>query len=742
MTPKNPDKKPPYAHSLPDCPEDRWQTLDEHLVACAKLAREFAAVFGSGPWGDSLGGNHDDGKARQAFQAYLKRSNGLLDAAYDGSDHSHSGVGACWAVAKFGKLGRILAYCIAGHHAGLPDWAGGVTPNGALQLRLETEKTVLDEPAVAEWLREQGVKWSDWKPAPPWKFKPGDVSFWIRMLFSCLVDADFLNTEAFMSPEKADVRGGHPPLADLAPVFFAKLDDKERAAPATEVNRIRAEIRAHCEEAAKLEPGLFSLTVPTGGGKTLSGTAFALRHALRHGLKRIIYVIPYTSIIEQTADVLRDFLGADNVVEHHSNLDPDKETQQSRLAAENWDAPVIVTTTVQFFESLYACRSSRCRKLHNMAESVVILDEAQLLPPHLLWPCAEALAQLVAHYRVSVVLSTATQPALATSGPLADAPVHEIIPDPQALYARLKRTDIVLPADLKQRASWEEIADELRQYPQALCVVNTRRDAKELARLVGEDAIYLSTLLCGEHRSRKIAAIKERLAAGAPVRVVSTQLVEAGVDIDFPVVYRAFAGLASIAQAAGRCNREGRSETPGKVMVFMPPKASPPGSLRKAEDAYIELLASDRPPLPDDPESYPRFFAAFYQAQNDDGKERFQKWLVRDYANFEFQFREAAADFKIIEDNTVPVIVLYGESRKWLDALRAAGPKRDIMRRLQRYTVNIFRNWLPSLLKWGLIEELPPAGSGLYAQTMPSLYDEAYGLDMEREALDPDDLMF
>ena len=731
-----------YAHSLPDQPEARWQTLDTHLEACARLARDFAAAFGSSPWGELLGENHDTGKVRNAFQNYLKHANGLLDAAYDASDHSHSGVGACWAVAKFGKFGRILAYCIAGHHAGLPDWTGGVTPNGALQLRLETEKGVLDEPAVAEWLREQAAKWSDWKPVPPWKFKPGDVSFWIRMLFSCLVDADLLNTEAFMSPEKADIRGNYPPLADLAPVFFAKLDDKERDAPATEVNCIRAEIRAHCEAAAKLSPGLFSLTVPTGGGKTLSGTAFALRHALEHGLKRIIYVIPYTSIIEQTADVLRDFLGTDNVVEHHSNLDPAKETQQSRLAAENWDAPVIVTTSVQFFESLYACRSSRCRKLHNIAESVVILDEAQLLPPHLLWPCTEALAQLIGHYRVSVVLATATQPALTTDGPLADVPVHEIIPDPQSLYARLKRTDIILPADLKQRAAWEDIAGELRRYPQALCVVNTRRDAKELARLVGDDTVYLSTLLCGEHRSRKIAAIKERLAAGAPVRVVSTQLVEAGVDIDFPVVYRAFSGLASIAQAAGRCNREGRGETPGKVVVFMPPKPSPPGSLRKAEDAYLELLASDRPPLPDDPESYPRFFKAFYQAQNDDGKTRFHDWLVKDYANLEFQFREAAAAFTIIEDNAVPVIVLYGESRKWIDALRAAGPKRDIMRRLQRYTVNIFKNWLPNLLNWGLIEELPPAGSGLYVQTMPSLYDEAYGLDMEREALDPDDLMF
>lgn len=732
-----------YAHSIKGQEPQNWEPLGRHLQEVAAMAAEFAAPFDSGKWAELLGALHDVGKAREAFQKYLLSVNGMTDSSYDAvAEHNHSGAGACWADAKFGKFGRILAYCIAGHHAGLPDWGGGVTPGGALQLRLEAEKKVLDESTVAAWLRGHEAKWADWEPVPPWKFKESEVSFWIRMLFSSLVDADFLCTERFMSPDQAGGRGGYPPLAELAATFFAKLDEKEQAAPATEVNRIRAKIRAHCEEAAQQPPGLFSLTVPTGGGKTLSGTAFALRHALKHGLKRIIYVIPYTSIIEQTADVLRDFLGADNVVEHHSNLDPDKETQQSRMAAENWDAPIVVTTTVQFFESLYACRSSRCRKLHNIAESVVILDEAQLLPPRLLWPCTEALAQLVAHYRVCVVLSTATQPALATSGPLADVPVREIIPDPQSLYARLKRTDIILPDDRNKRATWEEIASELRDYPQVLCVVNTRRDCKELARLAGEDTIYLSTLLCGEHRSRKIADIKARLAAGKPVRVVSTQLVEAGVDIDFPVVYRAFAGLPSIAQAAGRCNREGKSDAPGKVVVFMPPKASPPGELRKAEDAYIGLLASSNPPLPDDPASYPRFFAAFYQAQNDDGEDRFRNWLVQACRCFEFQFREAAAAFKIIEENTVPVIVRYGEIDKWINVLRKDGPRREIMRRLQRFTVNIYRSKLPHLLQSGLIEELPPAGSGLYVQTMPSLYGEVFGLELEREALSPGELIF
>jgi CRISPR-associated endonuclease/helicase Cas3 len=718
-----------YAHSLANSPQADWQTLSQHLSAVADRSAEFAKEFSSEEWARLIGMLHDLGKTRASFQHYLERCNDLTDSEYDGSDHSHSGAGAVWATQRFKSGGRIIAYCVAGHHAGLPDWIDGITPCGALRYRLNQEQAVLTEPSVAEWVSSNHPPLEC--PKPPWKFKESDVSFWIRMLYSCLVDADFLDTEAFMNQQKTELRSHYPTLPELEKYFFEQLDEKQRISKPTSVNQIRAEIRDACETAAKLPPGLFSLTVPTGGGKTLSSTAFALRHAIKHGLKRIIYVIPYTSIIEQTAEVLRSFFGADNVVEHHSNFDPDKETQQSRLASENWDAPIIVTTNVQFFESLYGCKSSRCRKLHNIAGSVVILDEAQLLPPRLLLPCVEAMRQLVSHYGVSMVLSTATQPALPGL-----ENVCEIIPPNMNLYARLKRTDIILPENRTVRQTWEEIALELQKQDQVLCVVNTRKDCRELHARMPEGTVHLSASLCGEHRSRVLAAIKAKLLARLPVRVISTQLVEAGVDIDFPVIYRAFTGLPSIAQAAGRCNREGLSAQPGRVVVFMPPKPAPKGELRKAEDTLSGLLQSELDV--ESPESYPRFFQAFYSTLNDSGT-AFEGWLTKDARDFQFQFREAAAAFRMIDDQaSAPVIVRYGGNDPLLRTLLAVGPKRDIMRRLQRFTVTVPRWTLNTLRENGFVEEPHP---GVYVQTLPSLYSDVFGLDIYRDAVAPEDLM-
>ena len=575
------------------------------------------------------------------------------------------------------------------------------------------------------------------------------------MMYSCLVDADFLDTEAFMDVETSALRNTGKTLANLAPTFFASLDEKQNSAEDTSINRIRAEIREACERAAESQPGLFSLTVPTGGGKTLAGTAFAFRHALRHGFKRIIYVIPYTSIIEQTADVLRGILGDENVLEHHSNFDPDKETRQSRLASENWDAPVIVTTAVQFFESLYACKSSRCRKLHNIAESVVILDEVQLLPTKLLLPCAEAIRQLSTHYRVSFVLSTATQLNIPGLDPVS---IREIAPASLDLYRRLKRVRIEFPQDRKARNSWDGIAAELCGEERVLCVVNTRRDCRALFDKMPKGTIHLSASMCGAHRSRVIAEIKRKLASGEPVRVISTQLVEAGVDIDFPVVYRAFTGLSSIAQSAGRCNREGRLAEPGRVIVFMPPEASPKGELLQAEYAMSDLL--DRPGgvNPDDAKSFPDYFLALHGRVQDIGTafERllgvpvpaeFRNGTVKDMAPpMQYQFREAAAAFRMIDDASASVIVRYEDSDKLIGSLRAIGPKRDTMRRLQRYTVSVPRRKLGELLDKGLVEELhvppkPELPSGIFVQTMPSAYSEVFGLDLFRDGLTAEDNM-
>lgn len=735
-----------YAHSN-SFDIDTWQTLEEHSHNVANLAAQFATPFHSRPHATLLGFYHDLGKARPSFQSYLRRCNSLQDDEMDYGEHSHSGAGACWLNSLPASLGKALAYCAAGHHAGLPDWSGGQTPNGALSIRLVEEQSTLAEANVQAWLATHNRDDFLSQLAPPFIFSRFDssLSFWLRMMFSCLVDADFLDTEAFMNPQQCALRVSGQKLDELANSFFTFLKEKQGNAPDTPVNRIRAEIREACENAADTPQGIFSLTVPTGGGKTLSGTAFAFKHALRNNLKRIIYVIPYTSIIEQTADVLRNILGAENVLEHHSNFDPEKETPQSRLASENWDAPVIVTTAVQFFESLYACKSSRCRKLHNIAESVVILDEVQLLPTSLLLPCAEAIHQLASHYKTTIVLSTATQLNLPGIDPQT---VHEIIPAVLKLYKRLKRTRIEFPTNRTERKSWEELANELSDYEQVLCVVNTRKDCRDLFERMPDGTLHLSALMCGEHRSRVIADIKARLARQEPVRLISTQLVEAGVDIDFPIVYRAFTGLASIAQSAGRCNREGLREI-SRVVVFMPPKESPRGELLQGEYALTDLLERPQGLDADDPLCFPSYFSALHTRTQNLGN-NFEPLLgvpvPNGYRNgpnhhcepLQYQFREAATAFRMIPDASLPILVRYGDSNKLLRELRDAGPHRKLMRQLQRYSVSVPKGTVPKLLERGFIEEMH---SGIFVQTMPSLYSETFGFDLFRDTLSLEDHM-
>lgn len=676
---------------------------------------------------------HDVGKARKSFQDYLKRQNGIEMVDADLGDHSHSGIGACWAKANIKAYGKLMAYAIAGHHAGLTDWSSADDAgDGALANRLAHDASGLNESSVKDYLEllrpilNQAL---DLKR--PWSgFVPDDVSFWIRMLYSCLVDADFLDTEAFLSSELSYMRGSSEDLRSLAQRFFDKLDEKQHHAGASTVNQIRSEIRTACEQAAELTPGLFSLTVPTGGGKTLSSTAFAFKHALKHGLKRIVYVIPYTSIIEQTAEVLRSFVGEGNVLEHHSNLDPERETQRSRLASENWDAPIVVTTAVQFFESLYANKSSRCRKLHNIAESVVILDEAQLLPARLLDPIVKSIQQLSDHYGTTVVLSTATQPALPLNG------VREIIPVAMDLYHRLKRTEIILPEDRTTRMEWSQVAEELIAHDQVLCIVNTRRDARTLFGLMPEGTIHLSATMCGEHRSRVIAEIRNRFASGEKVRVVSTQLIEAGVDVDFPIVYRAFTGLPSIVQSAGRCNREGRRKE-GKVIVFMPPSPAPKGDLRWYEDAFCDQLAVTPRFDFDSPEIYPQFFERYYSAQHERGA-NVLTLLNGSARDGEVQFAAAARAFKMIDGSgQVSVIVRYDGAERWIASLQAVGPKRDIMRKLQRYTVTIPKWLFERQMAAGGYQEVG-SGTGIYVQDQIGLYNDTYGLDLEWQGLTDD----
>lgn len=731
-----------YLAHVRQLPDGRWieHFLEEHLLAVAVLAAEFASVFNSQDWARLSGLWHDIGKFREKFQKYIKSVSGYdAEAHIEGAPGrvDHSTAGAIHAIEKLGIYGRIIAYLIAGHHAGLPDWNGEST---SLFQRMENGKQkgylqeALQNTPTTELLNQPRPTSS-----PP---QDGSLALWIRMLFSCLVDADFLDTEAFMDERREELRAGYPALNELLSAFDQHMNDKTANAADSPVNRIRAEVLRQCRKKAELPAGLFSLTVPTGGGKTLSSMAFALNHAVHYGKQRVIYVIPYTSILEQTAEIFRKIFGNKNVIEHHSNLDPDKEDSRSRLATENWDAPIIVTTNVQFFESLFAARTSRCRKLHNIVNSVVVLDEAQLLPPEFLDPILHVIQDLSQNYKVSFVLSTATQPAFSPRPKfLGLGSVQELMDDPDGLYADLKRVEAELPQDFNTPRTWESIAGELQQYDSVLCIVNSRTDCRTLHALMPKGTIHLSALMCGQHRSRVIADIKQRLKDGISTRVISTQLVEAGVDMDFPVVYRALAGLDAVAQAAGRCNREGILPGMGKVVVFVPPRPAAPGLLRKAQQSGQEIMRlTEGDPLTR--ERFEAYFRHYYASLNSLDEAHIVDLLdmhnQAEARRAEFSFRTAAEKFQLIkEEGQTAVIVCYGESNNLIAALEASQnmephQRRGILRRLQRYTINIREQECIKLIQSGDIKEI---FEGCHVQQTDTLYHSQLGLLLNKDVV-------
>lgn len=714
--------------------------INEHLEAVAALASQQASKFGSADWAYLAGLWHDLGKYSQAFQHRIKTLSGFdAEAHLEGKAGKvdHSTAGAQYAIEQLGVSGRILAYLIAGHHAGLPDWHTGEAKGLALKVRL-------DEPSHLERVLSQNIPQTILSQSKPTSSLLGGsegFALWVRMLFSTLVDADFLDTEQFIDEDKATHRKNTISIKTLLEQFNMHMDEKFSDKKNTKVNRIRAEVLQQCREQAHKPCGIFSLTVPTGGGKTLSSLAFALGHANTHDKKRVIYVIPYTSIIEQTANTFREIF-SDAVLEHHSNLDPDKETTvKNRLAAENWDAPIIVTTNVQFFESLFAAKTSRCRKLHNIANSVVVLDEAQLLPPEFLKPILKVMNLLTQHYGVTFVLSTATQPALnKRSGFDWDFPglenVTEIIKHPEALYLDLERVKVSLPSDFQESETWDDIAAQVQKHKSVLAIVNSRSDARELHRRLPEGTLHLSALMCGEHRSRVIENIKQRLNAGEALRVVSTQLVESGVDIDFPVVFRALAGLDSIAQASGRCNREGKASL-GKVVVFVPPKPPPPGYLRRAAQTTISILSGESG-NPLQRRHFKNYFEQLYwkaPSLDQNGIEE----LLRPEGDaddcLKVQFRTAAQRFQLIDESGYrSLIVRYAKSPDLIGQLQKQGPERWLMRKLQRYTVSLPEYQFQTLLNQNDISEIYP---GLFAQTANALYHPVLGVLLGETNFDP-----
>jgi CRISPR-associated endonuclease/helicase Cas3 len=754
-----------FAHSLEGSTDtSRWEPLQDHLLLVAAMAEEFASKFGGAKWGRLAGLWHDIGKYSDEFQNYLLSENGFETHAaelFGRVDHSTAGAQHAHNTKSTGGLGRILAYAIAGHHAGLTDAHG---EGSSLESRLK--KTIPAYSDAPLEILDPGISISatDLPMAP----ERGDfllgfrLSFFTRMVFSALVDADFLATEKYLNEQKSGMRTHtKPSLAQMQAALNEFLAIKAQRAVPGEVNESRLEVLSACRASATLSPGFFSLTVPTGGGKTFSSLAFALDHAAAHNLDRVIYSIPFTSIIEQTAGAFREVftvLGPDCVVEHHSNLDPVRETQRSRLAAENWDARLIVTTSVQFLESLFANRPGRCRKLHNIARSVIILDEAQTLPVDLLNPILAALSELVTNYGCTVVLCTATQPALLKRDEfpigLDQQEVREIIPEPQVLYESMKRVSVELVGPLSD----DELIGRLNDHESFLTIVNTRPHAAKLFRQLqselggGDELFHLSTFMCGQHRAEKIAEIRERLKQQRPCRVISTSLIEAGVDVDFPVVYRAKTGLDSIAQAAGRCNREGRLAS-GKVFVFEPAGQLLRGSQRAAAESLSQIIPDHHDDLLSPPAIHDYFRMHYWKKQGDSRWDNTSKGSV--LACFDnshklpWKFRTAADLFRLIEDSGQAVFVDSDHDRRegvngrtpsyeLIEQLRVHGPNRELLRRLQRHTVSVPKYAFDQMLKSG---DIGPIAESFYVLTNPGSYDQECGLRMDCEGVWPADAM-
>lgn len=719
------------------------QDLQHHLLGTAELAGSFSSKFNNEEWGKLIGLWHDLGKYSDEFQEYIKINSGFQEGNKLGKT-DHTSAAAILAKELYPTLWPPISYCIAGHHAGLHNRLPDPGISGSLSDRLKKQE-FLDK--IRSKFPFDFLKKVDLNPPTGKQLDLKQIHLWIRMLFSCLVDADYLDTERFMNPESFERRGKYDALSVLNERFKIFMNGITKSAPNTKVNSIRNKILNDCIESGNLKPGFFSITVPTGGGKTLSSMAWALVHALKYNKSRIIFAIPYTSIITQTAQIYRSIFGDDNVIEHHSNIDDDLNSQKQKLATENWDAPIIVTTNVQLFESLFANKTSRCRKLHNIVNSIIILDEAQMLPPEFLNPILTTLKGLVDNYSVSILFSTATQPALtgriggnghfAFEGIPVNS-VREIVKDINQLAFNLKRVKVNIPDNISLTTDWQTIADELIQHRQVLCIVNTRKQCRELYDLMPEDTIHLSRLMCTAHIMDLINEIKSRLKENLPVRVVSTQLIEAGVDIDFPVVYRAVAGLDSIAQCAGRCNREGKLNNEnrlGQMKVFIPSKGTPIGLMRKGADTFKEILAS-KPNNEDDllnPLTFLRYFQLLYSKIDNFDKANIKDCLWKDAYYMKLQFATAAHNFVLIDDKgSKTIIVEYKEGADLIHLLKKKGPEPWLMRKLQCYSVSVNERDFKELKDSGLIVEI----YGCWIQDYHSLYNSHSGTQLNGKWLE------
>lgn len=706
--------------------DSQTQSIIEHLENTANRAKDFGNSFDNGYYAYICGMLHDIGKYSKAFQDKIINNS---DTRVD-----HSTAGTIEINKKINIFGKLLAYCIAGHHGGLPDGgnksdtASESTLNGRLKrsMRLPDYSYFENEVNIDDF---PPLKFPNIKPLNKGGFS---LSFFIRMVYSCLVDSDFLDTETFMSNNGVDrsVTYDFKLFNNNLNNYIGKFKNKER-----EINKIRAGIMNNCIEKSKHERGLYTLTVPTGGGKTISSLAFAINHVLEHGMDRIIYVIPYTSIIEQTGGIFKDILGRDNVLEHHSNFDfkddEDLIFHKLKLSSENWDIPIVVTTNVQFFESLFANKSSRCRKLHNITNSAIIFDEAQMIPTQFLTPCIMAISELVINYKSTCVLCSATQPSLKDKFPK-EISTTEICENTESLYQFFRRTKVVNRGKMEV----SQIVQEMNNCNQVLCIVNNKKHAVEIySKLIVEGAFHLSTRMCPKHRKKVLKEIKQRLEQGLPCKVVSTQLIEAGVDVDFPVVYRAMAGIDSIVQAAGRCNREGKLEV-GIVNIFEPESIftkNMPNTIKRPIKVAENIIKRFEDIF--SPQAIKAYFEELYIFEGEEGLDvnNIYKKLEKgsEGCNFNFNFRQVASSFKLIDENTIPIIIEIDDSSKELiNKLRYIDECKSVLRALQPYTVNVYENEFEKMQGANKIEVI---NDGIYILRDINMYRKDTGLEFTIE---------
>ena len=711
-------------------PEPVFQSLQEHSANVADLAKRFADIFDSGTLAYLAGWLHDKGKERDTFQNYILSTNGLAPKNDAKGSHEHAFIGGVIAQRQIPLRFPFLANIIMGHHRGLYD---DDEVESMLKKGIPPEIKIGPLPIQPDF--------------PQLKLDKEDMHHFVRMLFSCLVDADYLDTEHFMQPEQSALRGKSEDLPTLLDKLEAHLSNLKKSSTDNEVNRVRNYVQQLCRNKSNLPQGVFSMTVPTGGGKTLSSLLWAMRHAIHNGQSRVIIAIPYTSIITQTASTLKAILGVENVLEHHSEFNYDEIgdeclKERYRLATENWDYPVIVTTNVQLFESLFSNKPAACRKLHNIANSVIILDEAQTLPITFLRPIIDTLDTLSRIFHTSLLLTTASQPVF--SGRIDGAnpsvsfngfqhrQVEELIPKDARLHDRLRRVRLIMD---DHKSNYDEIAQRLQRYDKVLCIVNTRADARELySRLPEVGRIHLSRMMCPAHVGETIGRIRNLLKeeSGIPLRVVATQLIEAGVDIDFPVVFRQEAGLDSILQAAGRCNREGHLSM-GETTVFSLGKEHPlpRGFISQGNEARLSMSHYDDLFSPQAMEDY--FRQLYCRANTFDAKDMKGLLYMNNDGTWHPQLEEAARRFRLIDSATTPVIVNYKNSGKLVENLVRMGPNPSLMRQLGQYSVNIHQNDLKSLQSAGAIKEIV---ENIYFIPSESFYDSNVGLKTENHWLE------